>query len=53
MEAEEAVAAEVTDRSLLELLQEPESEVAASMRKLLSEVNYRQATISSFGSFLS
>ncbi len=52
MEEAEAVAVDVTGRSMLDLLHEPGSEVAESMRKLVNEVQYRQATVSSFGSFL-
>lgn len=52
LEAAEAVAPDVTGRSLLELLHEPGSELAESVRKLVTEADYRQATVSSFGSFL-
>ncbi|WP_436531386.1 hypothetical protein [Actinoplanes sp. HUAS TT8] len=52
MEEAEAVAVDVTGQSLLEIFHEPDSELAESMRKLVNEVKYRQATVSSFGSFL-
>ena len=49
----EAVAPDVTGRSLLELFHEPGSELAESIRKLVTEVDHRQAAFSSFSSFLS
>lgn len=53
LEAAEAVAPDVTGCSLLDLFHEPGSELADAIRKLVDEVDYRQATVSSFGSFLS
>jgi hypothetical protein len=48
MDPAEAFAADVSDRSLLELLQEPGSELSESIRRLLAERKNRQTTMSSF-----
>lgn len=53
LDAAEAVVPDVTSLSLLELFHEPGSALAESMRRLVTEVDHRQATVSSFGSFLS
>jgi hypothetical protein len=52
MEPAVAIAADVSGRSLLELLHEPGSELAESMRKLVAERDNQQATMSSFANFV-
>jgi FXSXX-COOH protein len=53
LEPSESVAADVTDRSLLELLLEhSDPELTASLGRLLEERSWRAGTVSGWSSFL-
>lgn len=52
LEPSESVAADVTGKTLLELLNEPESDLAESVRQLLAQRTYRQDAVASWSSFL-
>ncbi|RSM72732.1 hypothetical protein DMB66_04970 [Actinoplanes sp. ATCC 53533] len=52
LEAAESVAADVSSSPMLELLNEPESDLAESVRQLLAQRTYRQDAVASWSSFL-
>lgn len=52
LEQSESVAADVSGKTLLELLNEPESDLAESVRQLLMQRTYRQDAVAGWQSFL-
>ncbi|GGL13080.1 hypothetical protein [Mangrovihabitans endophyticus] len=52
MQPAESMAPDVSGKSLLDLLNEPESDVAAGVRELLRQRTHREDQLSSWSSFL-
>jgi hypothetical protein len=51
LEPSESVVPDVSGKSLLELLNEPESDLAKSVRQLLEQRSYRQDVVAGWNSY--